>query len=63
MNPPIWANQATPPGLPIPRAVVPLRNWMRNQNPKKMRAGMSITVMKKKRKTRVFILAQGKQIM
>ena len=36
-NPPMWAHHATPPARAdvLPIVAAPLKNWMRNQNPRK----------------------------
>ncbi len=60
-KPPTCAHHATPPESddPCPMATAPLRNWMRNQIPRKKYAGISTTVKKMNRGRSVTTFARG----
>src|SRR3972149_5038557 len=62
-NPPMWAHHATPPVRADvwPIVAAPLRNWRRNQIPRKKKAGISTTGKKKNSGTSVSIRAFGKR--
>jgi hypothetical protein len=56
-KPPIWAQKATPPTFLGVRPAE--NNWMRSQNPRKIKAGISTNWKKKKIGINVKILERG----
>ncbi len=54
-NPPIWANQATPPS-PV---TIPLKIWIKIQSTRRTIEGIRTMVIKNPKNTNVFIRAKG----
>lgn len=53
INPPIWANQATPPDASIPKEDIPEISCAINQKPRIKKAGIGIILIKIKNQNKV----------